>query len=125
MSNISYGHGAAHKIVSFRGSGSDAVITADGRLEVMEAWQAYLGYSRYWSKSLNSTFAVAWAEVDNSDLQPGNAIHSAASAHANLVWFPYKLVSTGIEFMWGERENKDGARGTARRIQMMAKFKFN
>jgi hypothetical protein len=91
----------------------------------MEAWQAYLGYSRYWSKSLNSTFAVAWAEVDNSDLQPGNAIHSAASAHANLVWFPYKRVSTGIEFMWGERENKDGAKGTARRIQMMAKFKFN
>jgi hypothetical protein len=57
--------------------------------------------------------------------QPGNAIHQAGSAHVNLIWFPYKLVSTGIEYMYGARENKDGTEGNASRIQAMVKYKFN
>jgi hypothetical protein len=119
----SIGRGSAHRVVVLEGAGNDAVITPDG-LDVMSHWQAYIGYSHYWTKSLNSTISTAWAELDNSEFQPGSAIHRGGSAHANLIWFPYKLVSTGCEFMWGLRENKDGAEGTARRIQCMMKFKF-
>jgi hypothetical protein len=123
MGGGTIGEGSAHRVVVLGGAGNDAVITADG-LDVMPHWQAYVGYSHYWTKSLNATISTAWAELDNSDFQPGDAIHRAGSFHLNLIWFPYKLVSTGFEIMWGERVNEDGAKGEAWRFQYMAKWKF-
>ena len=119
------GSGSAHRVValSFDG-GNDAVMTADG-LDATSHWQAYGGYSHYWTESLNSSVSAAWAELDNSRFQPGSAIHKAGSVHANLIWYPYRLVSTGLEVMWGPRENNDGASGSAWRLQYMTKFMFN
>ncbi len=119
------GSGAAHRVVAlgFDG-GNDAVITPDG-LDTIDHKQVYGGFSHYWTDSLNSTLSLAWAELDNSRFQPDTAIHTAESAHLNLIWFPYKTVSVGVEYMWGRRENKDGADGTAQRLQFMTKFVFN
>jgi hypothetical protein len=124
MGGGTIGRGSAHRVVVLGGAGNDAVITDNG-LDVMSHWQAYIGYSHYWTRSLNSTISTAWAELDNSEFQPGDAIHRAGSFHLNLIWFPYKLASTGFEIMWGERVNKDGAKGEAWRLQYMAKYKFN
>ena len=119
------GSGAAHRVISLSfDGGNDAVITPDG-LDAMSHWQVYGGYSHYWTRSLNSTVSAAFAELNNSEFQSGDAIHRAGSVHTNLIWFPYSLVSTGIEYMYGVRENKDGAEGTANRIQFMVKYKFN
>ena len=119
------GSGAANRVISMAvDGGNSAVITPDG-LDTMSHRQVYGGYSHYWSQSLNSTVSAAWAELDNSDFQANDAIRRAKSFHINLIWFPYKLVSTGGEVMWGERVNKDGARGEAWRLQYMVKFKFN
>ena len=123
--SVTFGSGSAHRVISLSfDGGNDAVVTPEG-LDVMSHWQVYGGYTHYWTKSLNSAVSVAWAELDNSELQPGSAIRRAGSIHVNLIWFPYKLVSTGIEYMYGIRENKDGAEGTASRVQFMVKYKFN
>ena len=119
------GSGSAHRVIALSvDGGNDAVITPDG-LDPMRHWQIYGGYSHYWTASLNSAVSVAWAELDNSEFQPDNAMHRAGTVHANLIWFPYRLVSTGVEAMWGKRENKDGAVGTAWRLQSMIKFMYN
>ena len=119
------GSGSAHRVISLSfDGGNDAVITPDG-LDAMSHWQVYGGYSHYWTDSLNSSFSAAWAELDNSEFQPDEAIHQAGSVHANLVWFPYKLASTGFEVMWGTRRNKDGSKGNAVRFQYMFRFTFN
>ena len=119
------GSGAANRVISLSyDGGADAVITPQG-LDVMTHKQIYVGYSRYWTESFHSSFTVATAELDNSVFQPGSAIHKATSFHANLVWFPYERVSTGIEFMTGKRENFSGADGDANRIQFMMKYSFN
>jgi hypothetical protein len=125
MGAATIGSGAAHRVISLSyDGGNDAVITPAG-LDAMSHRQIYGGYSHYWTKSLNSSLSAAWAELDNSEFQSGDAIHKAKSVHVNLIWFPAKLVSTGIEYMYGVRENKDGAEGTATRIQYMVKYKFN
>lgn len=125
VAGAQFGQGSANRVVvlSFDG-GNDAVITENG-LDVMSNKMAYIGYSHYWTDSLNSSISTNWAELDNSEYQPGSAIHRARSFHLNLIWFPYKLVSTGGEIMWGERVNKDGAKGEAWRFQYMFKYKFN
>lgn len=45
--------------------------------------------------------------------------------HVNLIWSVDKALSTGIEYMRGYRENVDGARGDATRLQAMVKYSFN
>jgi hypothetical protein len=125
MGGLVLGEGAAHRIVSLGGSGSSGVLTPSGDIDVLSVWEANIGYSHYWTQSLNSTISTAWTELDNSEFQPGDEIHRAGSFHLNLIWFPYKLASTGFEIMWGERVNKDGAKGEAWRLQYMAKYKFN
>ena len=125
MGAATIGSGATHRVISLSvDGGNSAVITPDG-LDAMTHWQVYGGYSHYWTDSLNSTVSAALAELNNSDYQDDDAIHRATSFHINLIWFPYKRISTGIEYMYGVRENKDGAEGNANRIQAMVKYKFN
>jgi len=117
------GLGSSHRTLLLEFSPNDAVINAE-RMDITSHWQGYVGYNQYWTKSLNSTFAAYWAHLNNSELQPGDNIREGGTFHVNLVWFPYKLVSTGIEFMHGIRRNKDGKEGNASRIQFMVKFVF-
>jgi len=42
----------------------------------------------------------------------------------NLVWSPIKQMDIGAEYLWGQRDNKNGATGTARRMQLSTKFTF-
>jgi hypothetical protein len=123
MFGATTGSASGHRVLLFEFSPNDAVITNDG-LDMMSHWSAYVGLNHYWSDDFNSTISAYWADLDNSQFQADDNIQSGGTFHVNLVWFPYKLVSTGIEFMHGIRRNKDGAEGTASRIQFMIKFKF-
>ena len=108
-----------------RGGGVSAVLDPTGRIDTLNAWSGYAAYNHYWTDALNSSFVLAHAETDSPAYQLDSSIESVTSAHVNLIWFPYKSVSTGVEVMWGERQNKDGAKGDAVRLQAMLKYKFN
>jgi hypothetical protein len=120
-----FGQGQGHRIIALTWDGkASGVITEEG-LDLSPAWFAYGGINHYWSKSFNSTFSTNWTATELSDNHSDDTIRKAGSFHANLIWFPYPRISTGVEYMWGLRENKNGDRGTANRIQFMAKYKFN
>jgi len=120
-----FGEGQGGKIIALSWDGKATGVLTPAGLDLAPAWFAYAGYSHYWNKSLNSTVSTNWAGTDLSSYQTDDTIQKAGSVHANLIWFPYKLISTGIEYMWGMREDKNGIQGTASRVQAMAKFKFN
>lgn len=120
-----FGDGMGDRIISLEWDGKATGVVTPGGLRLAPSWFAYAGYSHYWNKSLNSTISTNWTATDLAATQSDDTIQKAGSVHANLIWFPYELVSTGIEYMWGMRENRDGAEGTASRVQAMLKFKFN
>ena len=120
-----YGAGQAHKIIALSWDGKASGVIDSVNLTLAPSWFAYAGYNHYWTKKLNSTIAAFWSGTELNAIQAPNTIKSAGSVHVNLVYFPYKRISTGIEYMWGMRENFDGTSGTANRIQFMAKFIFN
>ena len=62
--------------------------------------------------------------VDNLDFQDDSAYARTDRAIINLLWMPVTHVDVGGELLWGRRENKDGASGTARQIQIGAKYQF-
>lgn len=123
MFGASGGLGAAHRILLLEFSPADGVIKQD-ELELLTTTQAYVGFNHYWSKSLNSTLAVYWAGLTPSDIQADLTTINGGTAHLNLVWFPYKNVSVGAEFIHGLHRVKDDREGTANRLQFMFRFRI-
>jgi hypothetical protein len=124
MGHVGFGAGIGRYIESFTGSNSDAVLTPAGDLEAIDAFAFVLGYTHHWNDRLSSTLSGGVAELDNEPSQPDDAIKSARSPHLHLVYAPNRLLNIGGEVMWGERENKDGAKGDAVRLQVSIQYKF-
>jgi hypothetical protein len=124
MGQIAFGSGLGKYIFAFEGTGSDAVVTPVGEVETIDAWATVLGYTHHWSDQFVSTISGGYAGLDNRPIQPSNAIKSARSFHANLVYSPHRLINIGGEVMWGQRRDKSGAKGDATRLQFTVKYKF-
>ena len=56
--------------------------------------------------------------------QFGNAFHKGSYSSANLLYYPAKNMMTGLEFAYGERENKDGASAPDYRLQFSTRVAF-
>ena len=120
----SYGNGWASNIVSTLGSTASAIVTPDGELETMPAWNLGAGCSFHLSPTVNANITTAWFGLDPSDYRNEEKIDFGGSGHVNLIWSPIKNVNTGIEFMTLYRENGDGKSGVGKRLQLMIKYLF-
>ena len=120
----SYGHGWGSQIVATIGTGSSAVLTPDGKLETMPAWNLGAGVALAIKNNLVANINTSWYSIDPSVYRDPEQMKGGGSAHVNLIWSPYKKVNVGIEYMILKRINTDGSSGEGRRIQMMAKYIF-
>jgi hypothetical protein len=120
----SYGQGWGSQIVSTIGTGSSAVLTPDGELETMPAWNLGGGVSFNILDNLVANANLTWYEIDPSQYREGHKMKSGKSAHINLIWSPYKKFNVGIEYMILRRTNTDDGSGTGNRIQGMLKYAF-
>jgi hypothetical protein len=86
------------------------------------AW--YLGYERRWDAKLRSTFTYGTVVVDNIAAQPGNAFHMTNRWSLNLTWSPIPRVDLVSEFLFGNRIDKDGQKGSSSQLQLGTNFSF-
>ncbi len=124
MWNTSAGNGWGSNIATDIGAGSAAVLTPGGSLDLLFSWNAQVGVAHYLSEVVALNVSAAWASVENSQLKPAGRLMEGGTAHANVIWSPFKSVNTGVEYIYGLRRNYDGSDGTANRVQAMIKFIF-
>jgi len=122
--NISYGDGTAENITALAGSNANATLTASGELVTSKAANVALGFAHKFTSDLTTNIAYAWTGIEQSDLRAADSIRRGRVGHINLIWSVSKALSTGVEYMWGFRENVDGVRGDAARLQAMVKYSF-
>lgn len=120
----SYGNGWGSNIVATVGTTSSAIITPDGKLETMPAWNLGTGVALNISPVLVANINTGWFGLDPSDYRSEDKIKLGGSGHVNLIWSPYKSVNMGVEFMTLYRENGNGESGVGNRLQMMIKYLF-
>jgi hypothetical protein len=88
-----------------------------------------LGYELYYQHAWNSRWmsSIGYSEhlQDNAGGQRNNAFHAGRYFSANLLYSPVPSLLMGGEFLWGERETKNGAIGNDNRIQLSAKYNFS
>jgi len=83
-------------------------------------------YDFQWNDRLASAIGGSYEKIDNSGGQNANAFKTGEYALANVLYYPAPSLMTGLEFLWGRRENfADGFKADDYRIQMSAKFNFD
>ena len=95
-----------------------------GELETLSVFGGYVAYQHWWRESVRSTLTYSWVDVNNRDFQADSAYARTDRAIINLLWSPVDRVDVGGELLWGRRENLDGSYGTARQIQLGAKYRY-
>jgi hypothetical protein len=74
------------------------------------------GYQHWWTPNLRSTFAAGFAHQDISSqlIGPNQAIAANKelfNAFVNLVWNPVAFITTGVQYMYGQRRVVSNAKG--------------
>ena len=85
-------------------------------------WHAF--YNHFWAEKWSSSIGYSQHRQDNTGGQLDTAFHKGSYASVNLLYYPVKNMTTGLEFAWGERENKDGATGSTYRAQFSTRVAF-
>lgn len=126
MFQFNYGDGIGRYINDLQEiGGQDAEFDPlTGELKTLTVFSGYIAYQHWWRESLRSTLTYSWVDVDNLDFQDGSAYTKTDRAIINLLWSPVTRVDVGAELLWGQRENFDGNDGTARQLQIGAKYRF-
>ena len=116
---LAYGPG----IGSFRG-GVVAAPDANNELDALDTLAATLSYQHYWRDDLWSHVVYSYGDVDNSAGQSDDAASEVEYAALNLVWDFAEGMSVGGEWLYGSREDADGASGDAHRLLFVFQMKF-
>jgi hypothetical protein len=118
------GKGITRYIQDVNGFGLDATFDPLNGFQLIPATGWFAAYEQWWADNWISTFCYGEAECDLTDTLPDNTYDAASYATVNLIWLPVERMGTGIEYLYGTRENKDGQRGTAHRIQFGFQYRF-
>ncbi|MDQ1333571.1 MAG: hypothetical protein QG552_521 [Thermodesulfobacteriota bacterium] len=95
-----------------------------GNLKLLPVFSGFGAIQHWWMDGLRSNAVFGWLDMDNQDGESGSALCRTLYLAGNLIWSPVKQMDIGGEILWGQRKNRDSARGAATRIQFSAKYKF-
>jgi hypothetical protein len=130
---LNAGRGVARYINDLNSlGGQDAVFhPTTGELHPLPAVGWYFDYEHQWKEwettrvmKLRSSFIWSFVTVDNLDFQLDDAYHQTNRYSVNLVFSPIERIDVGIEYIYGTRENKNGARGSSDQFQIVGIFRF-
>jgi len=82
-------------------------------------------YDHTWSDQFTSSIGYSQTHVSNTNFQEISAYKTGEYASVNLLYTPAKPIMMGVEYLWGRREDKNGASGDDNRVQFSFKYSFN
>jgi hypothetical protein len=95
---------------------TDAGPDAFGVLQALPVFAWNVAWTHDWSERWSSNFIFSKGDVTNSTGQTGSEVSSLEYLAANIIWSPHDQIDVGLEYLFGKREDKDGAAGEANRL---------
>lgn len=96
---------------------------ADAKTIPSLGWMAY--YDRFWNDAWSSSIGFSEHRQDNTAGQADSSFETGQYASVNTLWTPLPNFMTGLEFLWGQRENNDGNDEDDTRLQLSFKYSFS
>ena len=132
---LTYGEGIGHYIKDLNTvGGGDAVFDPQGQLRALPVFAGYVSYLHEWPMTwgfvkswpgiLRSSLNLSFVDINNYQFQEGSDYKSTREASVNLIYSPTANINMGVEFLWGERTNRDESKGTATQLQMGIRYDF-
>lgn len=132
---LTYGEGIGRYINDLSSvGGGDAVFDPEGKLKALPVFSGYVSYMHRWPMNwrflkawpgvLRSSFTFSYVDIRNYEFQDDGAYDRTMRASMNLIYNPTKHIQGGLEFLWGERRNKNGSKGTATQFQFAMRYIF-
>jgi hypothetical protein len=120
--NAHFGDGYGTQL---KGGPTEAVFnTASSNLDVIGIWSVVGGIQHFWTNKVRSNLVLGHVSADNPASAPGDVLESTTYTSVNLIWNPYKTLTLGSEYLWGRREDFDGAAGDSNRFLLSSRFDF-
>lgn len=108
----------------YRG-GLSAATDSSNKLVAINDLGVTVGFHHQWSSKFTSLIVYNHGIIENSEGQPGNSANVLNYFAVNILYHFEKNALFGIEYLRGERIDKDKNSGEANRIQMSLKYQFN
>ena len=81
-----------------------------------------VGWTHEWNDRWSSNFTYSVNRIDTASFQAGGDLRENSYLAVNLIWTPVERIYCGVEYLFGTRENVDGGRGEANRLQAAVFF---
>jgi hypothetical protein len=120
--SVQYGDGYGTQLKG--GPAEGAYNTVNSELETIGIFSTFGGIQHFWSDRWRSNLVYGYVNADNPDFLSGDTYDNTNYVATNLIWNPYKKVTLGVEYLWGRRENEDGASGTDNRFIFSSRVNF-
>jgi hypothetical protein len=119
------GRGIGRHIDDLLGLGHDGQVDpVTGQLHTVYATGWTASYEHWFNEKCLANFTYSEVSTGNAPDQPGNTYVGAKYLAVSLWYIPVANLSTGIEYLWGERKDLDGRRGKDNRINAMFQYDF-
>ena len=122
---ITYGRSIAHFITTFNGTGRDFIYNPEtGKFDGLNSFGGFVSYGFDWTKNLKTNLSAGYAELSNKEYQLGDTYKNSMSISFDTFWSIVDGLKLGIEYVHGQRWNKDGSTGKASRISTLFYYDF-
>ena len=121
LAQVVYGEGIANYMND--AGGSDIVVT-NGQATAQKLLGIVAYYDHYWTDKWSSSIGYSRSQVDNINGQTDGAFKLGQYGSVNVLYYPWKDTMFGVEYLYGQREDKNGASGEDHRIQFSFKYSF-
>jgi hypothetical protein len=124
LGQYAVGRGINRYLQDPNGLGLDAVFDPVGGFRALYSVGWFVDYEHWWAEKWASNFCYGGIFTALPDAMPGDTYRGGKYAAVNLVWLPINRLGVGIEYLYGEREDKDGQSGFAHRFQLAVQYNF-
>lgn len=106
-------------IGSYRGLPDAAPTDEDSGLLGVMGWM--VGFTNDFAEGFSHNLTYAETQL-NGPFVSGGDLKRVRYLAANLIWHPYERVESGVEYLFGQRQDRDGSVGVAHRVQASVTF---
>jgi len=125
LMQYSFGWGIGRYIQDSAGLGLDGQVNPiTGGFDTLYASGLSASYEHWFTERWLANLTYSSVRVGSNGGQPGST-YTGANYLATSVWYiPLRNMSIGAEYLWGDRENLNGERGSANRFNALCQYNF-
>jgi hypothetical protein len=124
LGQYAVGSGIDRYLQDPNGLGLDGVFVPIGGFRALYGVGWFACYEHWWTQKWLSNFCYGETFTGLPVALPADTYRAGKYGAVNLIWLPVTRLGLGIEYLYGERENKGGENGFAHRIQMAVQYSF-